>query len=291
MAVIGITGGGGSLGRRTAHHVLATQPSEEVVVFSRSPASLSELLDLGATTRYADFDRPDGLEAAFGGVDSLLLISTDAVGRRRPQHAAAIAAAAAAGVKRIAYTSMPNVDRKFPAAARPLSDDHAVTEQVLRAAGPSWTILRNALYLEVTAGVWSQAAAATGQLTTNNGAGRVAYVARDDCAAAAAAVLLGQGHDNVVYDIGGPRLLDDEAIAAAISAHSHLAVEVTHVSDEEYEKVLRNSGLPADRAGVFAGLGASTREGLLETALGDTERLINRAPIAIDEFFDDDHEK
>jgi NAD(P)H dehydrogenase (quinone) len=77
------------------------------ILFSRSPHQLAELTELGAHARATDFDRPDTLAEAFAGVDVLLLISTDAVGRRAEQHRAAIIAAAAVGVQRIAYTSMP----------------------------------------------------------------------------------------------------------------------------------------------------------------------------------------
>jgi len=38
----------------------------------------------------------------------------------------------------------------------------------------------------------------------NRGTGRVAYVAREDCAAVAAAVLVADGHARTVYDVTGP---------------------------------------------------------------------------------------
>jgi NAD(P)H dehydrogenase (quinone) len=125
-----------------------------------------------------------------------------------------------------------------------LTDDHAATEEALEHAGPSWTLLRNALYLEAISGGWPQAVA-TGKLISNNGAGLHAPIARDDAAAAAAAVLLGDDHDNAVDDIAGQRLLDDTAIA---------------------------------------GFGATIRAGLMQTPLGDTEKLIGRTPTTIEQF-------
>ena len=225
MTTIGITGAAGSLGGRTAQYLLAAHPADDVVLYSRSPESLTEFTDAGVSTRHADFDQPESLTAGFDGVDVLLLISTDAVGRRRAQHEAAITAAAAAGVGRIVYTSMPNADGIFPEQLRPLSDDHIATEKALRQAGPTWTILRNALYLDAIGAGWTQAAA-TGSLITNNGDGRHAPITRDDCAAAAAAVLTGDGHDNVVYDIAGAQLVDDAAVAAALTARYGRPVDV-----------------------------------------------------------------
>lgn len=283
MAVIGITGASGTLGRRTAQYVLEAHPPQEVVLFSRTPASLAEYAKAGAEARQADFNQPDSLVESFRGVDVLLLISTDALGQRRSQHEAAIAAAAAAGVTRIAYTSLTNADAAFPAKLRPLSDDHAATEEALRAAGPSWTLLRNALYLDSSADAWAHAVT-TGTLSTNNGSGRHAPVTREDCAAAAAAVLLSDGHDGAVYEIAGQRLLDDGAIAAALTAVHGRPVEPVGVTDDDYESGLVAAGLPAEIAGMLTGFGQSIRAGLLETRLGDTERLIGRTPASIEQF-------
>jgi NAD(P)H dehydrogenase (quinone) len=280
VTTIGITGASGALGRRTAEYVLKSHSAADVVLFSRSPDSLAEFADAGVTVRAADFDRPDTLAEGFAGIDVLLLISTDALDRRTTQQLAAVAAAAAAGVKRIVYTSMPNAGGDFPARLRPLSDGHAATEEALRTAGPAWTILRNALYTENNVGAWAQAVS-TGRLVTNNGAGRHAPVSRDDCAAAAAAVLVGHGHDNAVYDIGGPRLVDDHAIAAVLAERRGAAVEVLHVDDEDYLGALTGAGLPEDLATVLTGFGESIRAGRLETPIGDTERLIGRPPADI----------
>lgn len=283
MTTIGITGAAGSLGGRTAQYLLAAHPADDVVLYSRSPESLTEFTDAGVSTRHADFDQPESLTAGFDGVDVLLLISTDAVGRRRAQHEAAITAAAAAGVGRIVYTSMPNADGIFPEQLRPLSDDHIATEKALRQAGPTWTILRNALYLDAIGAGWTQAAA-TGSLITNNGDGRHAPITRDDCAAAAAAVLTGDGHDNVVYDIAGAQLVDDAAVAAALTARYGRRVDVVAVNDDQYAEGLLAAGLPREVIGVLVGFGASIRAGLLETPLGDTDTLIGRSPIALANF-------
>jgi NAD(P)H dehydrogenase (quinone) len=277
MTTIGITGASGALGRRTAEYVLKSHPAGDLVLFSRSPDSLVDFADAGVTVRAADFDRPDSLAEGFAGIDVLLLVSTDALERRTTQQLAAVAAAARAGVKRIVYTSLPNAGTDFPARLRPLSDGHVATEEALRTAGPSWTILRNALYFENNADSWAHVVS-TGRLVTNNGAGRHAPVSRDDCAAAAAAVLVSDGHDNAVYEIGGPRLVDDDAIAAVLAERRGVPVEVLHVDDEQYLGTLTGAGLPEGVAGVLTGLGEAIRDGRFETPIGDTERLIGRPP-------------
>lgn len=283
MTRYAITGANGTLGRATAEYVLASRSPDQLTLLSRRPDSLQEFADRGVDTRRADFDEPESLEDAMRGIDVLLLISTDAIGRRRPQHEAAISAAARAGIGRIVYTSTTDPHRDHPESLRPLTDDHAATEDALRQAGPSWTVLRNALYLDSLVPVWAQSVAA-GQLVTNNGAGRHAPVARNDCAAAAAAVLIGDGHENGIYDITGPRLVDDVAVVGALSADHESPIDVVHVSDDDFAAGLAAAGMPPEVVPIFVGFGASIRAGLMETPIGDTQRLIGRPPLSLEDF-------
>ena len=198
---IGITGGSGALGRLTAELVLKQVDPSEVVLTTRSPASLADFADRGVTVRAADFNQPESLATAFAGIDRLLLVSTDTIGARLDQQRDAIAAAAAAGVQHIAYTSIGEPVPANPALVVP---DHAGTEQALRDSGLAWTFLRNNLYSHMQVpGI--QQAIASGQVVTNAGQGAAAYVTREDCAAVAAAVLTQDGHVGIAYDVTGPK--------------------------------------------------------------------------------------
>jgi NAD(P)H dehydrogenase (quinone) len=150
-------------------------------------------------------------------------------------------------------------------------------------AGPAWTVLRNALYMDAYADTWRQAGS-SGRLVTNNGAGRHAPVARDDCAAAAAAVLLGDGHHNRIYDITGPRLLDDFDIADMLTARYGRHVEAVCISDQQLHAGLLGAGNPPEIADTVVSFGKAIRENLFSTPLGDTEKLIGRPPIDIATF-------
>jgi NAD(P)H dehydrogenase (quinone) len=134
----------------------------------------------------------------------------------------AIDAAKAAGVKHIAYTSYVGITRGDVAGR---AADHQQTEELLKASGVAWTMLRNSIYMD---GLISQAArmVADGTATIPPNEYKIGYISRADCAAAAAAVLTTPGHENKAYDITGPELLGVRETAATASAVTGKAIEV-----------------------------------------------------------------
>ena len=172
---------------------------------TRKPEKLADLAARGVIVRRADFEDPQGLQAALAGADAVLIVSTDAIdrpGRRLAQHRAAVAAAVSAGVKRAVYTSMPNPETS-PVVFAP---DHLGTEQALKASGLSWTILRNCWYADFLIPTLAPAVA-SGELIAATGEGGAPYVTREDCAQAAAAALASSDASNRTWNITGPDLV------------------------------------------------------------------------------------
>ncbi len=188
----------------------------------------------------------------------MLLISAVDLGRRAGQHRAAIEAAEAAGVRHVLYTSIPNPESGTAAAA----PSHLATEQALRDSGLAWTFLRNNLYAEFQVPVVAQAIE-SGRLVTSAGDGRTAYVSRDDCAAAAAAVLVQDGHAGRAYDITGPDAIGPQELAALAAELGGRPVEVVQVDDDALIAGMVGSGTPEFVARIVASFPAAAREGLL----------------------------
>ena len=281
MSIV-ITGTSGQLGRLTAALVLDRVPASEVVLTTRRPEALFDLAERGATVRQADFDRTETLAEAFAAGEKLLLISTDVLGRRAAQHRAAIEAAREAGVRHVAYTSYLNPVEENPAVITP---SHRDTEKALRESGLAWTSLRNAFYAEYQVPAGAQAIA-TGQLVHNSGDGRIAYVSREDCAAAAAAILTTDGHENKAYDITGPEPLGQDDVAALLSEVSGRPVEAVAVDDETFIQGLTAAGVPEPAAREFASYGRAIREGYLGEASDAVENLTGRPPRSLREVFE-----
>jgi len=275
-----ITGAGGHLGRRTAELLLDRVDPATVVLVSRRPADLADLAARGARTRRGDFDDPAGLAEAFTGGQRLLLISTDAVGRRVAQHADAIDAAKRAGVSAVAYTSLPNPGVDNPAA---VAADHRGTEALLTGSGVEWTLLRNALYSEFRVPE-ARAALASGVFGHNQGGGRCAYVSREDCAAVAAAWLTGGAeHAGRTYDVTGPDLLTAEDLASLYAAAGSSPVTAENLDDDAFVAGLQAGGTPREVAGLLASFGAAIRGGHLDQQSTTVEDLTGRPPRTVSE--------
>lgn len=270
-----VSGASGQLGRLTAELLVAA--GAEPILVTRTPEAVA---DLGAETRFGDYGDPDSLRGAYAGAGSLLLISASDLEARTEQHRAAIAAAAAAGVRHVVYTSGLNPEPPNPAV---ISPSHHATEQALATSGLAWTVLRDSLYSEYQVPEARQAIAA-GTLTHNRGGGQIAYVSREDCAAVAAAVLTGSGHEGCVYDVTGPELVTVGELAALYGALGGREVRDEALDDDAFTELLAGAfGGSEDEharygAELVASFGRSIREGYMASRSDVVERLTGRPP-------------
>jgi NAD(P)H dehydrogenase (quinone) len=253
-----VTGASGHLGRLVAEELLERMPASEIILVTRHPEAIADLADRGAAVRRGDFDDPDTLVPAFEGGERMLLISTLAVGRRVPQHRAAIEAAAAAGIRHLVYTSFPKPFADHPVGA--IATEHGETEAILHESGLEWTVLRNATYAELQVPPCALAVAG-GKLYTNAGEGRLTSVSRRDCARAAAAVMITDGHAGKTYDVTGTEALSQSELVGLLSEISGRAVELVPVGDRMLSWGLTRNGAPKPIARAIVAFGKAVREG------------------------------
>ena len=265
----GVTGATGHLGRLVIEHLLAGGAAPgDVVALVRDPGRAGVLAEAGVTVRPFDYDQPDALASALAGLDSLLLISGSAPGRRAPQHRAVIDAATQAGVSRVVYTSAPQADDSI----NPVAPDHKATEEYLAASGIPHVVLRNGWYNENYLPTL-QAAARAGEVLTAAGDGRVASAARTDYAEAAAVVLLG-GEAGRVYELGGDVAWSFDELAAGLTALLGREITVHRVSGNEEASLLVAAGMDAGAAAFVTGVDAAIAAGELGRVTGELSMLI-----------------
>ena len=282
-----VTGAAGQLGQRVIHHLLETQKVApgSIVAATRDPAKLSALAAKGVVVRKADFDDAATLDAAFAGVDRLLVISTDALdtpGKRLAQHSVAIAAAKKAGVKHILYTSMCSPDKSLVTFA----PDHLGTENAIKASGLGYTILRNAWYIDNFL-MSLPHNLSTGQWYTSTGGGRVAYISREDCGRAIAAALASDTTASAIYSLTGDVATSIEDVAATVTSVVGKPLAVVQVSDEQLTGGLSGAGLPKFLVDMLVSADANIRAGNFDLVTGDFKALTGREPESLKAFFEE----
>jgi len=237
-----ITGASGGFGRMVTKSLLERGPPSSLILVTRTPEALADMAARGVRVRYGDFDDQESLVSAFSGAERMLLISTLDVGdRRRRQHAAAIDAAVAAGVRHVAYTSSCGMHPRSPAF---VIADHLGTEEMLRRSGLDFTFLRDSQYAEVIATMMAPMAVASGQWVSSAEEGCIAFVSKRDCVEAAATVLTTPGHESAVYEITGPELLSFRDAARIASEVTGKPIEFVNVTHEEMQARFDAAGIP-----------------------------------------------
>ncbi len=269
--MIVVTGATGKLGRLVIEELLRVVPAGEIVAGVRSPEKAQALEERGVLVRTMDYNRPETLRSAMEGADSVLLISSSEIGRRVQQHADVIAAARAAGVGLLAYTSLLKADSQKMG----LASEHLATEQRLQASGVPYALLRNGWYLENHTEALGPALE-HGAVLGAAGEGRFAAAARADYAAAAARVLTSEGHVGQVYELAGDTAYTLGELAAEVARQAGRPVVYKNLPEAGYAEALRSFGLPAEVAAMVANSDTWAAQGELNSARHDLRELIGR---------------
>lgn len=268
-----VTGANGHLGRLVIKRLIERGAAPaDIVAGVRNPESATDLACRGVGVARLDYDDPASIAEAVRGVDRLLLISGTDFGRRVPQHAAVIEAAAAAGVALLAYTSSGRADSSDFV----LAPEHKTTEEIIAASGVPAVLLRNVWYIENYLDD-ARRAAGTGELIASADRGRVAAASRLDYADAAAVVLLEEGHAGSVYELAGDESLDYDEIAAAIGEAVGREVSYRPLSSDEHAAALTAAGVPAEFVGFLVAIDAGIAAGALDIRDTMLSRLIGRS--------------
>ena len=280
-----VTGAAGHLGQRVIHHLLDTLkvPASRIIATSRKPDSLSALAERGVIVRAADFADAASLAGTFAGANRMLLISTDAIGHRLPQHRNAIAAAVEAGVSHVVYTSMPAPEGS-PVLFAP---EHAGTEAALASSSlPGWTVLRNHWYFENLFMSLPSVLAMGGQWFSAAGDGKLANIARDDLARAAAVVLADNSTGKATYTLSGAEALTTAQQAQAVSQAIGRPIQVIPVPVEALVQGMIGAGIPEAMARIVASFDISTAAGEAGTVTSDFKAITGIEPQSFSRWLD-----
>ncbi len=279
-----ITGATGSLGKAIIGFLLKKGvPAASIAALVRDESKAAELKAKGVTIRTGDYDNYDTLVAAMQGVEKVLLVSGNDMAKRAQQHENAVAAAKAAGVKHILYTSF---QRKNETATSPIAfvaQSHIHTEAIIKNSGLTYTILRNNIYLDMLPIFMGEKVLETGVFFPAGDA-KSAFASRNDMAEAIANILAGKGHENKEYYLSNIENVSFHDVADILSSVSGKTIKYTSPDSETYHTTLKSAGVPAEYIGVFAGFAEATKQGEFTSSNTDLEKLLGRKPTSAKEF-------
>ena len=273
MSIV-VTAATGHLGQLVIDELLERVPADQVVAVARNAEKAAPLAARGVEIRIADYNDPAALAAAFGAGDTVLLIS-GLEPNRVAQHQAVIDAAKAAGVARIAYTSVLG----GPEADFDLAADHLTTEQAIVDSGLPYTFLRNGWYHEVYTD--QIAVQLEHGVVGSAGDGRIGSASRRDFAAAAAVVLTGEGHEKTAYELNGDAAWTLTEYAAELSRQSGKDVAYSNVPAATQLEILIGAGVPEFFAPILVDVDDAISRGRLAGRGNDLSRLIGRPTTTI----------
>eukprot|EP00727_Mastigamoeba_balamuthi_P000334 m51a1_g10298 hypothetical protein (317) ;mRNA; f:50325-51364 len=296
-----LTGADGNLGSVAADYALEIAAPGDQLVFTSyklealPQATLQRWRARGAEVVAATYDDVETLQRVFAGAEAIAFISTWLLGEgRRKQARNVIAAAKAAGVKRVCYTSFVGAgttatrDEDIPFLPR----DHHYVEGVIRASGLQYSIQRNYLYADNIPALFAQSWRFCGDRWLTNAHGqRGAYVAREDCGRVLGALLLGRGEANRVYEVTGPAAVTQQEVFEWMCAQTGYKGQFVDMPDAELRKWWLDHGLPLDVYGDFSKLpmklcigdllccGEMLANGSMSQTTDAVEKLTGRKPL------------
>jgi NAD(P)H dehydrogenase (quinone) len=275
-----VTGATGGLGHETIDALLTTTPATEIAALVRDASKATDLVQRGISVRQADyFDHP-ALVKAFQGIEKVLLVSSVAFTDRVSQHRNVIDAAKEAGVKHLFYTSM---QRSSDFVMPEVTESDLATEAYLNASGLAYTILHNGYYFEGL-GYLIGTEVPESEIRVPAGEGRIAFVKRTELAAATAALLTSEGHDNQSYTLTGSEAYSFHDVARELSALAGRPITYQNINPAPYIAQKVAAGFPDFVATFFAQWGAAAEHGMLAGTDDTVERLLGRQPMSLREY-------
>jgi NAD(P)H dehydrogenase (quinone) len=273
-----VTGASGQLGRLVLEALIEKVDAKRIVALARDPTKMADLTEVGVIVRRFDYNDSASLASALEGVDRLLLVSGNELGRREAQHRGVMNAAKAAGVGFLAYTSILHADTS-PIG---LAEEHRASEALIKSSGLRHAFLRNGWYNEnYTTGAIP--AVEHGAVLGSSGQGRISAAARADYAAAAATILTGGDEAHGVFELAGDEAFTLSDFASLLADASGKHVEYRDMPESGYRAALEGIGLPPPLAAMLADSSAQASTDALFDDSRTLSRLIGRPTVPMRE--------
>ncbi|MFG2138511.1 NAD(P)H-binding protein [Streptomyces sp. NPDC048650] len=197
MSEILITGATGNVGRQVVAQLLATGTAVRALVREPATAGLPD----GVRVAGGDLSRPDTLEGALKGADTVFLIWPFLTTEGAP----AVLEAIARHARRIVYLSSSGVNDDAERQTDPINQLHADMERLIEGSGLEWTILRSNTIASNGRG-WAHQIRTT-RAVRGPDIAATAVIHERDIAAVAVHALTEDGHVGAKHVLTGPQVV------------------------------------------------------------------------------------
>lgn len=272
-----VTGATGKIGSLLVPKLKAAGADVRALV--RSTDKGQKAKQEGADIVLGDFDQPETLKGAMQGVDTLVLITPPGPEADR-QSQACIEAAKEAGVKNVVRISAIIPDERRPTDN---TRQHAETDEILKASGLSFTILRPHAFMQnifASAGTIAQ----DGKMYWGMGDGKMGMIDVRDIADVAAKVVMEEGHDGIIYDLTGPESISFHDVARELSEALDREISYLPVPPEAVESSMKQLGAGDWMSKLMRDYSEAYASGWGDFVTEDVEKVLGRKPRSIREF-------
>lgn len=273
--LIGLTGATGALGGKVLALLAARDHPLRLVV---RPGSNRDGFPAEAALAEASYDDQDAMTRALEGVDTMLFVSGREHPDRLDHHRRVVAAAHAAGVAKVVYTSFLGA---APNATFTLARQHFHTEEAIKASRINYVFLRDSLYADYLPHLVGEDGAIRGPA----GSGRCSFVTRDDIAESAVAALTRDDFDDSTFELTGPEAITmHEAAARLTSILGRPISYIAETEDEAYASRVKY-GAPDWEVEGWVSSYLAIANGEMATVSNAVETLTGHRPRSIEDHF------
>jgi uncharacterized protein YbjT (DUF2867 family) len=271
-----VIGGTGKVGGELVKQL--SQAGVKARVLVRNAQKAEAIQKLGLETAVGDVTQIATIEPALKGVEGLFLLTAASL-NQASEEIAIIDAAKKAGVKRIVLLSAIGADIQSPIT---LAQQHAKSEEHLKASGVSYTILRPHSFMQNLLG--SAPTIKQGALYANFKDGKIAMVDTRDIAAVALAALTQSGHEGKTYLITGGEAVSYSQLGEKLSTLTGKSVKYVDIPTSAASKAMTGFGMPEWLANDLAKLGEVFAAGHGSATTDVVEKVAKKKPVTVDEF-------
>lgn len=276
-----VTAATGHLGRLIIEFLMKKVQPGQFMAMAKDLTKAEDLHSKKIEILKGDYNDYPSLVKNFKNIDKLLFISSGSLENRIQQHKNVVDAARETGVKHIYYTSYVNT---IPDAIFSITKDHFETENYIKNSGLTYTIFRNATYMDELPGLIGEAVK-TGKIYYPAGNGKVSFVTRRDLAEAIVNAITGDGYENQVLDLDASTGYSFNDAAKALSEATGKNIEFVDIPLETLQQNLKEKKLPKFAIDLLTQMAEAIKNNEWNYPGPTLTNILGREPESLKSFF------